>query len=738
VRFAQAHKTTSYGMVMAAYLGLVLGGGVSTIVAVLGFAGLVGSWWWEPPRIRWETWALPWTLASVVALAWTIVQAIATGDYLGVGGDFLVWLVVAKAFQRRAAKDWQQLYLLAFLMLVAGSVLNPDLSYGACFLLFVIASTWALILFHLRREMEDNFLLKHADDRASERVEVRRILESRRIVNRRFFVGTGLVSLGVFLAASALFLAIPRVGMGFFFRGRSGMAMAGFSDTVKLGGHGRIKSDTTIVMRVKIGQRYQGRSAPYIHWRGVAFDTYSHGMWTRTRRAPITHTVIDRPSSTKERRFLLYERPQVSPAEVEVAFLRGTPQQIWLEPLDSDVLFGASMPIGFQTDIPVGMRRPRNERNDEIRFDHRAAISYQVWSDVEPPSAATLRTATGALPPGFAVYTALPADQITTRTRALAERIVAGKSNDFDRATAIKEWLTTNLTYTLDLEDPGGKEPVDFFLFERKKGHCEYFASAFVILARAAGVPARNVNGFLGGEWNEYDDYIAVRAGDAHSWAEVYFPGAGWVTFDATPAGEVDRLGRGDGGLGARVRRMVDTLTFQWSKWVVDYDLFQQLSLFRDIGDSAQGGARWIKETVASVVGAVKRNAWFAGPIGGGLFAAAAAWWWRRRKRMPVGEGFERPRPRKRSAMAAIYASATARLARRGHARDAATTPREHAGSLAERGVPGGAELVELTELYYAAEWGGAASATEIEQARALEGAIEAALRQAPARAGVA
>jgi transglutaminase-like putative cysteine protease len=295
--------------------------------------------------------------------------------------------------------------------------------------------------------------------------------------------------------------------------------------------------------------------------------------------------MIDRPGPTQERRYLLYERPRATDAEVARDFAAGTRQRIWLEPLDSDVLFGASMPVGFVTDVPIGMRRPRNERNDEIRFDHRAAIAYEVWSDVEAPTAAALRAAGGELPPGFAVYLGLPDDQITARTRALAQRIVAGKATTYDKAVAIKDWLTTNLEYTLDLEDPGGREPVDFFLFERKKGHCEYFASAFVILARAAGIPARNVNGFLGGEWNEYDDYIAVRAGDAHSWAEVYFPGAGWVTFDATPASEIDRLGRGDGGVGARVRRMFDTLTFQWSKWVVDYDLFQQLSLFRDIGD---------------------------------------------------------------------------------------------------------------------------------------------------------
>ena len=71
----------------------------------------------------------------------------------------------------------------------------------------------------------------------------------------------------------------------------------------------------------------------------------------------------------------------------------------------------------------------------------------------------------------------------------------------------------------------------DFFLFDRKKGHCEYFASAFAVLARAANIPTRTVNGFLGGEWNEYRGYVAVRAGDAHSWDEVYFPGSGWVTF---------------------------------------------------------------------------------------------------------------------------------------------------------------------------------------------------------------
>ena len=226
MRFAVAHKAVSYLMVGCAYLALVGGGGVAPPLALAGAGALIASWWWEPPLIRYERWALTWTIASVLALVYAGVTAVMTADFLGVGAQFLIWLLVAKAFNRRAARDWQQLYLLAFLMLVAGSVLNPELTYGACFLGFVIAATWALTLFHLRREMEDNLLVKHAADRASERVEVRRILDSRRIVGGRFFVGTGALSLAVFLGAALVFLALPRVGVGFFVKGRAGLTLA--------------------------------------------------------------------------------------------------------------------------------------------------------------------------------------------------------------------------------------------------------------------------------------------------------------------------------------------------------------------------------------------------------------------------------------------------------------------------------------------------------------------------------
>src|SRR5438309_1212315 len=235
-------------MVGFAYLALVVGGGVPSLIGLGGALALAFSWWWEAPRVRLERWSWVWTVLSIFALVYSLMTAVVTGDYLGVGAQFLIWLVIAKSYNRKAARDWQQMYLLAFLMLVAGSVLNADLTYGLAFLGFVIAATWALTLFHLRREMEDNLLVKHAADRASERVEVRRILDSKRIVGARFFVGTGLLSFGVFIASAIVFLALPRVGFGFFLKSHGGVSFVGFSDGVKLGGHGILKSDSTIVM----------------------------------------------------------------------------------------------------------------------------------------------------------------------------------------------------------------------------------------------------------------------------------------------------------------------------------------------------------------------------------------------------------------------------------------------------------------------------------------------------------
>ncbi len=718
MRFAVAHKAATYLMVGFAYLAMITGGAVAPMISLAGLVGLVGSWWWEPPNVKLERWAWVWTIASVFALVYSVLTAVVTGDFLGVGAQFLIWLVVAKAYNRRSARDWQQMYLLAFLMLVAGSVLNADLTYGLCFLGFVISTTWALTLFHLRREMEDNLLVKHAADRASERVEVRRILDSKRIVGGRFFLGTGLLSFAVFLIAAIVFLAIPRVGFGFFLKGKNGLTLAGFSDGVKLGGHGVIKNDDTIVMRVEIDPKYGGRDKAEIHWRGVAFDNYDQGRWTRTRLAPPTATFKYVPRNGVERHTLDGEGsgPAID------AVRDGVKQEIWLEPLDSDVLFAASNPRVFEVAPIARKRKPRLMLNDEFRIEHGSTLHYTVWSEMAPPQPSALRAASGALPRGYEVYLQLP-EQITKETYALARRLTEGIPNNYDKAVAIERWLETNLSYTLELREPVG-EPVHFFLFDRKKGHCEYFASAFVVLARAAGIPTRQVNGFLGGEWNEYQGYVAVRAGDAHSWAEVFFPNQGWVTFDPTPAAPGGQLGRGGSGWRAKLGRFIDTLRFQWSKWVIEYDLVAQLSLFKDIGRAFKAAATTVRDAVVGIFAYWPVLAIIAGAIAG--FVA-----WRRRRGPDLEHGARVHKPRVRSPIAAVYDQVTKQLAKHGVRRDAGITPRELADRAVAKGDPGAAELRELTELYYAAEWGGRRDPAAEQRAAELATAIRHSLRSA-------
>ncbi len=719
MKFAVAHKAATYLMVLCAFFAMAAGGGIAPPIAIGGFVALALSWFWEPPRIKYERWSWVWTVGSIFALVYSILTAVVTGDFLGVGAQFLVWLTIAKAFNRRAARDWQQMYLLAFLMLVAGSVLNADLTYGVCFLGFVIATTWAMTLFHLRREMEDNLLVKHAADRASERVEVRRILDSKRIVGGRFFAGTGLLSLAVFLASAAAFLTLPRVGFGFFLKNRGGLTLTGFSEKVKLGGHGVLKSDETIVMRVELDPKVGNRQAPAMHWRGIAFDRYAKGEWSVSPLSQPTIETVDYPRAGTERHTISWIH--ASPNNADRIEATATRQEVWLEPLDSDVMFGASNPRVFEGSQVLRRLPTKKMFNEELRLQHQSTVHYTVWSQTEPPPVLELRAA-HITPPSvlrwIGAYLEVP-PEITQRTRALAAKITAGLDNNYDKATAIVAWLDENTSYTLELADPGKQEPLDFFLFDRKRGHCEYYASAFAILARIAGIPTRQVNGFYGGEWNEYQAYVAVRAGDAHSWDEVYFPGKGWVTFDPTPPDRDDPLGRGGSGWRARMGRFMDTLKFQWSKWVIEYDLVAQLGLFKDIGSAIKSGAVSLRDAIGRAL-----EYW---PVVAALILLAVLWSLRRRQRgreLTTG----RRSARERSAIARTYHATLRALAKHGIAREPGVTPQELAARLKDDLGP---PVRELTELYYAAEWGGQTDPAAERRADELAATIKSSLAAA-------
>jgi hypothetical protein len=153
-----------------------------------------------------------------------------------------------------------------------------------------------------------------------------------------------------------------------------------------------------------------------------------------------------------------------------------------------------------------------------------------------------------------------------------------------DQALAIEKHLRTGYGYTMELLSSPVDDPLAHFLFERRKGHCEYFASAMAVMLRAIHIPSRVVTGFQGGLFNPMTGWHLIRSSDAHSWVEAYLPGKGWTEFDPTPP---DTSFAGN-TLWTRWALYLDTVDMFWQQWVMNYNLDQQLSLASRVEQSSR------------------------------------------------------------------------------------------------------------------------------------------------------
>ncbi len=488
----------------------------------------------------------------------------------------LLFAVLVRLYSARTNRDYAFLAVLAFAAILASAILTIETGFLISLAIFLVLAVSTFVALEIRRSsvgatsppLEPGTPLAHQ-------------------LNRALGLTSIFVAIGTLIIGTAFFFVIPRFTAGYLSAiNIQPTLMTGFSDNVTLGAIGKIKKNPAVVMRIHV--EGDPMRASEVHWRGIAFTDFDGRRWYTPNHDP---TVVS-PNGDG-----VYRLMGVMPARGAYYPLHYT---VLMEPIASDALFVASKLVAIRGRFANETERPDGvKRGGFLIFDKTGSLSnpmhnetkvrYQADSllPVIPP--AELRQASSDYPEvNKRMYLQLP--QLDPRIEKLAAQITSGATNEYDKASRVELYLRTKYGYSLDLSDPHGKDPLSYFLFDRRAGHCEYFATAMTVLLRTQGIPARYVTGFLPGEYNDLGGDYIVRASDAHAWVEVFFPDYGWITFDPTPPGNAK-----PGGLLERLAMYWDWFQYSWGEWIINYDFVHQVTLAQnlqktshDFGDRAQ------------------------------------------------------------------------------------------------------------------------------------------------------
>lgn len=438
----------------------------------------------------------------------------------------------------------QQVQLTSLLMLAGGAALTGEIWYGACLTVFAMCSSISLGLSVIEPE-----------GGSDEYVDIKPAV-------RRITLGTTAALIG----AVAFFVLFPRLSWNIAARRMPpgiGGGTTGMSDTVKLGGAGDIKSSPRVVARVRISPDPKTDRLD-AYFPGRSFDTFDGKEWKGT------------PASNAPRMTINLRRPVIRGAIAQNFEL--------LPGYDSRTLIGLEQPMQFTNGTAMtisGASRINlvNVGGDEVRFTVPAnGYLYTVMS-LPPDKVATQELEDPER------YDQAP-ENLDPRVAQLAQQVLAGEQRPLQAALKLQRHLQREYSYTLELAGDVA-DPLADFLFVRKAGHCEHFATALAVLLRSQHIPARVTAGFFGGE--RIGKSYVLRAGDAHAWTQVFVPGKGWVTVDATP-----EAGRGHqpSQLLAWLANSYEWLEDWWRQRVVDYSFSDQIDIARNLVRPPSSGAR--------------------------------------------------------------------------------------------------------------------------------------------------
>lgn len=406
-----------------------------------------------------------------------------------------------------------------------------------------------------------------------------------------------------------LFLVLPRLGSFWHVPLPEGSGTTGFGDTMSPGDLSNLIRSNKVAFRVSFDQASQNNevvkpSQNDLYWRGLVLDYFDGRKWIRT-------TDIARNDSHRGYGKTAFANvPQRQNLESN-----RIKYEVILEPHGQSWLFGLSVPqlvssrtlnMNVTKDALIRSHRKVTSRSQYI-------VNSSLYGDTYPADLSYVERIQ---------YLQLPKEG-NDKARQMAEKWKEQVHSDEAFIQRALAFFNSSFTYTL--QPPLlGKAPVDEFLFDTQRGFCEHFSSSFVFLLRAAGIPARVVVGYQGGEFNTRDEYLIVRQSDAHAWVEVWSEPDGWRRVDPTAAVAPSRIELGlrealsteDSGvlsglfgldsqsflLLKTLRLRIDGIGYAWDRWIFGYDSQAQKAFLRKwFGSSAP----WLIVIVFACVGGV-------------------------------------------------------------------------------------------------------------------------------------
>jgi protein-glutamine gamma-glutamyltransferase len=618
--------------------------------------------------------------AAAYAAFFPIDYFLLSHDFLSATVHLVFFLAVVKILTASTNRDNLYIAVIAFLELLAAAILSINFNFFLCLALFLLFAIAALSSGEIRRAMRrapttSRAGLKH--------------------FHSRLAMLAAWIALGILTLTAGMFFLLPRTADAALSSLTSHhIRVPGYSEHVRLGEIGEFKTSSRAVMHVAI---YGNQPMGSAKWRGDVLTDFNGREWSRSRPIPGDHGTLAIGGHVSLGTHLGQQRSyrvEFADLESRTLFFAGTPENV------------EGLPEPTAVEAETGCFRMARSQPSGFRYDVFSVLE-------EPPESA---------PPLYPApildlrhrerYLRTP--NIDPRIAELAQSMTADAASDLARARAIEQGLRSQYSYTLDLPQKEVSDPLADFLFERRKGHCEYFASAMAVMLRTMNIPARLATGFQTGVYNPISDLWLVRASDAHSWVEAWIPGRGWTTFDPTPPD----MSSHSLTLFSKFNLYLDAAETFWQQWVVGYDPNHQGTLadrieqaVRRLGigwsDSVSGaGSRW----------AAQAKVWFRRFGTGVLVALLMAYWvwwsgpelWRA---MRMRRRVERVRRGQGSGADAtlLYERMLQVLRRQGYQKPAWFTPMEFARSLPATRM--GRAVEEFTTAYNAVRYGGSMEA---------------------------